>query len=367
MVRFMLSFDEGTPIAIAVDKNDVIKHIIRAKEDDEDQDPDIIVDDLFSILKMEDIEKVGRAMKLSRIERNILSKALKRRSQKNISPKLKEAYLEIIKEMKNKLKTELNFEKNLRVLPALGFNNAPFDRHIFIVGASNSGKSFLAADIIKFDQRKRKGFLFSKLFNDPAFKDLIIPSSDDEDEDQVPKEPLLEDRNIIGQLNRRKEIKKLKKKQKKLKPSQRFHHIKISTEENLMDVPQREDLTIPEGRILLFDDIDTFRTNTGISEYLREYCDDILECGRKNNLSVIRTCHELRGHKKTKKSLNEAEWIILFPSTNQMLSNKFLKDSLGLLKFERENIVHKAARNRYMCIKQSAPLAVLHEHGVMLL
>ena len=42
-----------------------------------------------------------------------------------------------------------------------------------------------------------------------------------------------------------------------------------------------------------------------------------------------------------------------------MLSTKFLKAELGLLKTDRERIINKAAKNRYMAVKTSTPLQSL--------
>ena len=113
------------------------------------------------------------------------------------------------------------------------------------------------------------------------------------------------------------------------------------------------------------DDIDTFPID--IRNYLREYQADVLETGRHDNISVISTSHKLKDYSRTRINLNEAEHIVLFPSTNQILSNKFLKDGLGILKKERLNILNKASKGRYMIVKTSNPTAIIYDQGIILL
>ena len=50
-----------------------------------------------------------------------------------------------------------------------------------------------------------------------------------------------------------------------------------------------------------------------------------------------------------------------------LLSAKFLRNNLGLLKKERDNILNKTSKNRFMAIKTSQPMCAIHEHGVILI
>lgn len=353
MPRNMLSFTTGKPIAVVIDKNNNIRHTIKVREDN-DEKPDIITDNIFDTITPDDLDKVSRIMKLSRIEKQVLKRAIKQNLPHRLNSKLKEAYDTLIDILNDKLKKELEFNKELRVLPVLGYNDTAFDRHIFIAGASNSGKSYFTGDLLKFDKRKRPIILFSKVEDDKAFEHLKDKKKDNGD--------------IGGKVNVdiKKSIENANQKPKK-KKRKRLTQFVIENETSLLELPPKKELVEneKEGLIMVFDDIDTFPNE--ITQFLRSYQNDVLETGRHDKISVISTSHRLRDYSRTKTNLNEAEYVVLFPSTNQMLSNKFLKDSLSLLKNERENILKKASKGRYMVIKNSHPLAVLHSYGVMLL
>lgn len=343
MVNFMLSFTDGQPIAQVYDNKGKVVHTIRVKRENKDGPPDITTDNIFDILTSEDVDKISKISNLSTIERKILMKAIKEDKPERLNTKLRNAFMLTVDLLEDKLKKELEFEDDLYVLPMIGQKNTPFDRHVFIVGASESGKSVMAGKILKNDVRKRPIVLFSKCEDDPAFDGLL------EDSD--------EDNPYGGNIN---DSKKRKSKKKRMK------HFKLGEEESILEIPPKEDLTGPNGVVLLFDDIHTFSPE--VSDFLVRYQNDALETGRKSGISVISTCHELatRGS-KTKCNLNEAEWIILFPHTNQMLSTKFLRDRMGILKKDRDNILNKASKNRFMAIKTSTPMCAIHEKGIILI
>ncbi len=332
MSEFILSFDEGDTIALAINrKTNKIVHEIKIRRTKENLEPDIEVDDIFDILNNEDLRHVKRLMKLTEIELKILKLALKDRTSKRLNNKLTRAYDLTMDILESKLKKELEFDDSLFVIPAYGYKDVPFDRHMFISGASGSGKSVLVSKILEFDKRKRPIMLISKVNGDKAF-------------------------DVLDKMN---------KKNKK----NRFFHFTIEGEDDLLKLPQKDSLIEDseqfDGVVVLFDDIDTFDKET--TAFLREYMNDLLETGRHDHVSVIATSHRLKNYSKTKTNLAEAEFVALFPSSNQMLSNKFLKDSMGLLKLERERIISKASKNRYMILKTSHPILVIHQTGIILL
>lgn len=363
MGRFKLSFDRGNPIAVAVDKDNKILHTIRVTDNEDDSMPDIDVDNIFNIMKNDDIDNIGRVLKLSRLEKKVLKRALKNKSKSKLNPKLQGAFDLTIDTLHDKLKNELEFDNDVRVLPTIGHKDKPFDRHIFIAGASNSGKSFFAGDLLRFDNRLRPITLISKLTDDPAFQHIKAePDSDDDDgRDMENKKSEI----TGGKLDTEDVPPKRKKKRKKKDKNKRLKQFMIKDESDVLNLPNKEDLSTDKGHIMLFDDIDTFSPE--IADILRRYQNDLLETARKSNISVISTSHGLKRYQRTRTNLNEAEWVVLFPSSNQMLSNKFLKDNLGLIKSERDRIIQKGAKNHYMAVKTSSPLAVIHERGIILL
>lgn len=319
----MLSFNTGVPLALAL-KNDAVEHIIKSRLSDDDP-PDLMIDNVFDLISTPDENLAARRNALTRVERSKLRKAVKDEKSgvdSGFVPdgRVREALEDLRDLANNRLKTEMDFDNDIEVIPAFGHGLPKFDRHIFIAGASGSGKSYFVAQLLRHDKQKRKVTLFSKVQEDKAFAGL------------------------------------------KRKMKDRFHQIIITSEDDLMDLPMAHEL---DGHVVVFDDIDTFSPN--IAAHLREYMNDLLETGRHSNITTIATSHELKAYGKTKKNMNEAEWVVLFPATNQMLSEKFLKDSLGMLKAQRTHIISKAARNRYMIVKTSTPIAVIHRRGVMLL
>lgn len=361
--KYKLSFDRGDILAYVIDKRtkDIV-HTIHYLDNDDESPPDITVDDITTILTKEDLQHIARTLKLSRVETKVLKRALKNKNKESLNYKLREAYEVSLEHLKDKLKRELEFEeKHLKVIPAIGHKPVPYDRHIFIAGASNSGKSYLAADILRYDKRQRPITLISKLTNDPAYDDLIIHTSDEEEtEDEEANES-------DGDGDEEDEVKEdnNKKKKKKKDKNRRIKQLIVNNESDILELPEKELLKTDKGHIFLFDDIATFRPM--IADYIRRYQNDLLETARKCNISVISTSHALKNYSKTKVNLNESEYVALFPSSNLMLSNKFLKDNLGMLKNERERVISKASRNRYMIVKTSSPLLVIHEKGIILL
>ncbi len=329
---FMLSFTRGKPIAIALDKNDKIVFIIHITE--EEKEPDIKVDNILELIDDADISNLRGSMKLGRIEIKILQKALNsapasETNSLNVSEKIKSA-IEILKEIGNdKLKKEIDFSKDpdiVKILPLIGSREVPYDRSICLVGPSESGKSFLAKEICKFDKRKRPVIVFSKIDDDESLRELS-------------------------------------KLRTPMDKKTRLVKIPLHTENQLLDLPTNSDL---KECICLFDDIDSFPSD--IANFLREYRDSMLESGRHDNITVISTSHILNNYMKTKTILNECEWVCLFPASNKRHAFSFLKDRFGLEKSEANFLINKAMQSgRYLCLRLSAPNLLLHSKGIIIM
>ncbi len=328
----MLSFTRGKKIAIALDKDDKIVFTIHITQDQEE--PDIKVDNILELIDDADVSNLRGSMKLGRIEVKILQKALNSTSaadtdKLNVSEKIKSA-IEILKEIGNdKLKKEIDFSKDsdiVRVLPLIGARDVPYDRSICLVAPSEGGKTFLAKEICKFDQRKRPVIVFSKIEDDESLRELATLRTPADKKTRLVKIPL-------------------------------------HTENQLLDLPTNSDM---KECICLFDDIDSFPAD--IAQFLREYRDSMLESGRHDNITVISTSHILNNYIKTKTMLNECEWVCLFPASNKRHAFSFLKDRFGLEKQEANFLINKAMQSgRYLCLRLSAPNLLLHTKGVILM
>jgi len=348
-MSFKLSFDRGTPVCHIIDnKSNRVLHTVHYVYDNDNDEPDVSVDNPSEILRPEDFEFIQAKLKLKTIEVSLLREAIRLNDQSRLNPKLKNAFAFVQEYITTKLKNELDFQdEDVRCVIAIGNDpDQAYDRHIFICGASNSGKSYLAADILRQDKRRRPVMLLSKVFDDPAFKDMMSMSSG--------KGASVEDFDLYADGSEEAPL-----------GEKRIKQFPISTNEDVLSTPTIETLKNDKGCIILFDDTETF--DRDIADYLRVYQNDMLETARKSCISVISTSHGLRRWNKTKTNVNEAEYIILFPSSNEILSSRFLKDSLGIAKAKRKQILSKCARNRYMCVKVSNPPLVIHEKGIILI
>lgn len=157
-------------------------------------------------------------------------------------------------------------------LPCLGYNNKnKFDGHIYISGATESGKSTLIRKMIENDRLKRKCILFTDLQSkDPSLGEIEYRKFDE-----------------YGKNN-------------------------------------WEWLSKNEAnKILIFDDV---QFNKGIIKYR----DAMIEKGRKMNTLVICVNHRLQDYQNTKVPLNDARYVITFPCSNRGNVFRYLKYEFGL-------------------------------------
>lgn len=353
MPKYMLSFDNGKRIAVALDKSNKPIFYIRICE--EKELPDIQCDDSLELISEEDLTQIKKAMKLGMIEMQLIKRLLKHRGKKikskdgiirtclpfldgkididsiKANDKVKRA-IQILEDKCNlKLKGEIDFSKDPSVhsvVPIIGDNKDNFDRSIFLCAPSGAGKSWLAKLIIENDLKKRPVILFSKIPDDKSLESL-------------------EDKKIENGKDR-------------------LIKIPLLTEEDLLDLPAASDLADSKnGCVCMFDDIDAFHSD--IAQYIREYRDSLLECGRHSNITCICTSHLLSNYNKTKICLNEAELVILFPNSNRRHSDLFLATRLGVPKHERDFMIEKSMRSgRFLAMKMSAPNMIIHNQGVIL-
>jgi len=327
----MLSFTRGRPIALALDKNN--NKVFTIHVTPELDEPDIHVDNVLELIDDCDIDHLRNSMRIGNIELKLIKRALgldgKKREKLRLSEKLKHG-LEILEDhARGKLKTEVDFNKSdeiARIIPLIGARDTPYDRSIALVGPSESGKTFLAKEICKFDQRKRPVVVFSKIEDDESLREL-----------KTLRTPVDKKCRII--------------------------YIPLHTEDQLLSLPTNEDL---RGTICLFDDLDSFPSD--IAKYMREYRDSVLESGRHCNITTMSTSHIMNNHGKTKVILNECELVCLFPAANKRHASKFLTERFGMGRVDSELLIRKAMRSgRMLCLKLSCPNMVIHNKGVILI
>ncbi len=341
-MRSMLSFDRGDAIAHGLDVHG--NRVMTIHITPEEEQPDIEVDNVDELITEADFEHIKKLMRLTNTEIKLIKKAIQTGKFEILTDRLKLALASLKERAAKKLKTHLNFNKSDevdRIVPLIG--GGGFDRSIFLTGPSGSGKSFLAKEIMKHDQKNRPIIIFSKIADDESLADLkklkIKKSS-------IPKGGDISDSAIKKEVGNPRMIK-----------------IRLDTEEDLLNLPSNEEL---KNCVCLFDDIDSF-PNSEISAFLHAYLDSILESGRHQNITVLSTSHQLYNWAKTRVILNESELVCLFPHSNKRASMMFLRDRMGLNKTECLDIVNECMDNgRCLICKLSAPNLIMNNKGIIL-
>ena len=146
------------------------------------------------------------------------------------------------------------------------------------------------------------------------------------------------------------------------KPLDIHKPIRIPLERELFD----ENPLIPEDFrdcILIFDDIDTL-IDKPLLKYLQHFRDDLLECGRHYGITTISTTHQILNFAETRKLLNEATAIIIFPkATGNYQLRSFLERYMG---FDKEQIEHiKHLPSRWLYLSKHYPLYMIYEKGII--
>jgi hypothetical protein len=117
--------------------------------------------------------------------------------------------------------------------------------------------------------------------------------------------------------------------------------------------------------IVLFDDTDTI-SNGMVRKFIQHLRDDILECGRHYNTTVVAVSHVLQNYQATRKLLNEATSVVFFPKVGSNNHNyKFLKHHCL---YDDDTIRRLLNLNsRWVALYRSHPNYVIYEKGVFLI
>jgi hypothetical protein len=301
----MLSLNSGRKIAI-IDSDK--KHCVYLKDDGEGE-PEIET-------TRANKEKIFRKYlemdkKLSHSELEMLLSAFKR--DEEVEGKLNRKY-HIAKEYVNdSLKRYLDYGSKTLLFPVV---EEPSYR-LFVSGLSGSGKSHFISEFVKVNKPKTKGagiFLFSPVENDKSMtkiKNLIHLNLDDLEAEMKGKELTVED--------------------------------------------------IPEGSIVIFDDIESYQKH--VAKRYMELRDIFLERGRHRDISTICVSHNAMNGHATKVSIREAQYWCLFPKFNARDSKVILKTYGGFEKNDIDEIMNM--KSRWVFVRKSVPKYAVGEHGVI--
>ena len=190
---------------------------------------------------------------------------------------------------------------------------------VFISGQSESGKSFFISQFLKYNRPKASQgvFIFSPFTKDKSLdgiKNLIHM-----DLDEFEKE-----------------------------------------EEREFEAPG----DIPEDSIVIFDDIESHSSR---SKDLMRIRDIFLERGRHHGdagVSVITVSHNPLGHNKTKTSIRESQYLLLFPKTNPRDTEALLKKYCGYSSEMIDEVI--SAKTRWLWVSKRVPSYFVSQHSVRL-
>lgn len=187
-------------------------------------------------------------------------------------------------------------------VPALGYTRSSdnFDGHIYISGATGSGKSYMIKKIIQNDQHRRKCILFTDLHKD---------------------DPTLKDINYI-----------------KYDPDSEYNWDWVMENQT--------------NKIMIFDDVQ-------FNEDLLKYRDTMIEKGRHLDTVIICVNHRLQDYQKSKVPLNDSRFIVTFPVANKGNVKRFIDYEFGIDKNEIQRIIDLACKEgRHLIIHKFHPVTV---------
>lgn len=185
---------------------------------------------------------------------------------------------------------------------------------IFISGNTGSGKSRFISDFLKNNKPKKSQgiFLFSPVYDDDSLKDI---------------------KNLI--------------------------QIDLGQFERDFEKPfEYED--IPPKSIVIFDDIESSKN----AKQLMEIRDMFLERGRHQGTSTLTISHNPLGHNKTKASIRESQYAVVFPLSNPRDTGALLSKYFGYTKKMIDEVM--ACKSRWVFVSKSTPQYWVSQHSVRL-
>lgn len=194
-------------------------------------------------------------------------------------------------------------------IPAVGIEGSKWDGHVYIAGATNSGKSYLINKILETDKHKHSRDRF--MFTDLKEKDESITS-----EYKKYGERGVDNAYIGGHV---------------------------------------------DNSMFIFDDV----TNP---EALR-LRDKLIEKGRHRKATVVCVNHRLRDGQNTRKAINDSRYIVTFPSSNRGAVGGFMRDYMQMNLNDVRDSLKKTfdERSRHLVFHMHHPNAVATSESAWLI
>ena len=313
----MLSLQSGRKVAI-IDGDK--KNIVYLKDED-GKEPEIETKDEHKIYMFNNYLELDK--KLSHLDIEKLNSCYKRHlrdgSNSEDLGKLSRKYHEAKKYVSDSLKKHLDYSSTKhKLFPIIDEDSF----RVFVSGLSGSGKSYFINEFLKYNKPRCKEagiFLFSPVKEDKAFKGI---------------------KNLI--------------------------HLDLDELFEEMKGKELEVEDIPDGSIVIFDDIESFPK--GVAKKYMNLRDIFLERGRghkegQKGISTICVSHNAMNGHSTKISIREAQYWCLFPKFNSRDTKAILKLYGGL---ENDDITHiMNMKSRWCFYRKSVPKYAVGEHSVI--
>jgi hypothetical protein len=310
----MLSISKGTPIALILNDKQKQKDLKRvyisgSVWDNELEEPELDTTPENKLKIFRSFLKLDK--KLTTIDIDKMTNSF---NQPHLEGPLSRKFEQAKEYVKLSLKKYIDFGKTENLFPIVESLKTKSIR-LFISGQSGSGKSYFISEFLKYNQPKGM----------PVF--IFSPFKADKSVDSI--------KNLI------------------------YIDLDDFEAENQREFETPDD--IPDDSIIIFDDIDSHRTR---AKELQKIRDIYLEIGRHHNISVLTISHNPMGGVKTKASIRESQYAVVFPRANQRDTTKLLETYFGYTKKMVDEVLN--CTSRWVFISKSVPSYFVFEHGVRL-
>jgi len=141
----------------------------------------------------------------------------------------------------------------------------------------------------------------------------------------------------------------------------KYNPLRIILDNDLLNDPiEPKEL---QNSLVIFDDTDTIR-NKKMKNYMEVLRDWLLEQGRHFNIRMLITSHLLSNYNSTRRILNEATSVVVFPRSGSGTYHikNFLKTYCGFDKDQTKKFLNLPSR--WVAVYRSYPQYVIYEKGV---
>jgi hypothetical protein len=115
--------------------------------------------------------------------------------------------------------------------------------------------------------------------------------------------------------------------------------------------------------LVIFDDMDNLQ-DKDVIVYIHKLLNDLMACGRKQNIYVMYVTHIFKNRFKTQVALNESNKIVFFNGMGDRGNVGVLKDYAQMSKEEVNRLI--SVKSRWCCLERKRPRYVVHERGIFL-